>query len=242
MFGSRGSKVFEGLAMVLAVLSLLWAGILATGTKGELCVPALMLAGVSICCRGVGSFQKNSRGLAFGFVLLFAVGVYVTWRIYSSQVTLLARYDWYLLCLLFAGLFFGRFVFDSDRRATIVVLALVCLGLGNFVAAIWQLKVDPEWIPLSLMGFTRPLGGGGISGFYVLHNHLAGYLELVAPLVLAIAVTAVETAFILPSHSYFQSRVHISAAAVTVFTVIAAVRIPATVSAILVTETFTPRL
>jgi len=188
MFGLRGSKVFEGLAMVLAVLSLLWAGILATGTKGEWCVPALMLAGVSICCRGLGSFQKNSRGLALGFVLLFAVGVYVTWRIYSSQVTLLARYDWYLLCLLFAGLFFGRFVFDSDRRATIVVLVLVCLGLGNFVAAIWQLKVDPEWIPLSLMGFTRPLGGGGISGFYVLHNHLAGYLELVGPLILAIAV------------------------------------------------------
>ena len=48
MFGLRGSKVFEGLAMVLAVLSLLWAGILATGTKGEWCVPALMLAGVSI--------------------------------------------------------------------------------------------------------------------------------------------------------------------------------------------------
>jgi O-antigen ligase len=113
---------------------------------------------------------------------VLAFCTYVGIRYFQAEVEYAARIDW-TRCLVYTALFFVV-LNNAHRKSSIQILVGVLLVVGVAVSAyaIWQFIADSNFV----YALRRPeqYDGRG-SGTYICPNHLAGFLELLAPVAIA---------------------------------------------------------
>jgi O-antigen ligase len=118
-----------------------------------------------------------SSALFFGYVLLRAI---------YSPVAYLAWFDEYMvLGALIVYLITACYFTDPRRRVWLLLVLLVIAG-ANLAVAARQFTVGDDYMFSGFIRSTAYRGRG--SGFYICPDHLAGFLEVVGSLSLAIAI------------------------------------------------------
>jgi O-antigen ligase len=180
------------LLIILVLLGYLWLGVVGTGTKVVFQWPGLLLLG---CGFAILPFVRlGTRQISASVLCHFAVAALFTYmlaRAWVSPVFYLARLDIILIISLF-GIYVAFATCLSHSRARLIFIFLILsLGVTNTCIAIYQLKVDQSFNILP--GYERQGAGGQLSmpgGFYNLHPHFAGFLEIAALLGIAIGLFA----------------------------------------------------
>ncbi len=111
---------------------------------------------------------------------------YAIWRAYTAELKFPAREE--LLQILFAALLFLVVVNNLYGQESVRSLSFCLVGLAMIVA-MYGLY---QWLrPSNLVwGFERPLSyQGRASGTFFCPNHMAGFLEMIMPIGLALTVT-----------------------------------------------------
>lgn len=110
---------------------------------------------------------------------------YILWRAANSPVEYLARTDFYMvLACLVVYLITVLSLRDPKVRMCILV-CLFTLAVAEVMIGIWQFVHADEWMPF---GFIRQRAVNRASGTFISSIHLAGFLEVVAPFALALAL------------------------------------------------------
>lgn len=117
-----------------------------------------------------------SRAIDLGVAGLFqAAPQWSTLSIYPHDTwTAIFKYLAYV-----GGFLIAAHVFDSRKRKSLLISALILLGFFEAGYALYQYLTDSNRI----FTYSSPYGLG--AGTYINHNHLAGMLEMVTPFVLA---------------------------------------------------------
>ena len=122
-------------------------------------------------------FCLASAALFFGYIL---------WRAIVSPVVYIAWYDEYMvLGALIVYLLVACYLTDPRRRVWLL-LVLLAIAVVNLVVAARQFSGGDDYM---LNGFIRSAAYRGRgSGLYICPDHLAGFLEVVGSLALALAI------------------------------------------------------
>lgn len=144
-----------------AVLLLIWAGLLFRGRKPR--IHWSPLAWPLLGLIAIGAFQIIFRESAYS---------------YLTRTELLKLIVYFILFFLFMQAFRDR------ADLTQVAGFLVLLGFAVALLAIIQHFTSQG----EIFWFRRPLSGGDVFGPYVNRNHFAGFIELVAPVGMALLV------------------------------------------------------
>ncbi len=119
-------------------------------------------------------------------VLLFTG--YVLWRALNSDVAYLARQDVVFGATAFIGWVLTAARYEKPRHRFALVVVWSLLIVANLGMGLYQKFVNTEANPLSFLQFRRDFADAVFGGFFPNSNHLCGFLELTAFIVLAIAV------------------------------------------------------
>ncbi|MCP4849845.1 MAG: hypothetical protein GY899_18050 [Verrucomicrobiaceae bacterium] len=172
--------MMRGLLIFLFALGYLWLGVFGTGTKVVFQWPGMLLFGcgfVLLPFTRRGSLVNSASAPCFMLVIVLLA--YMVARAWLSPVFYLARLDIILVITIF-GVYVAFSTCLSDTRARLIFLLLfLLLGAANTFCAVYQLKVDPGFTMLP--GYERQGAGGQLNmpgGFYNLHPHFAGFLEV----------------------------------------------------------------
>lgn len=184
--------MIRAMLIIFFALGYLWLGLFGTGTKLVFQWPGLLLFGCGFVL--LPFIQRKSILPTCSVPCLIFVTLllgYMVSRAFLSPVFYLARGD-----IIFVITVFGAYVafvtcFSDNRPRLIFIFLLLLLGAANTVCAVYQLKVDAGFTMLP--GYERQGAGGQLnmpSGFYNLHPHFAGFLEIPFLLGSAIAIFA----------------------------------------------------
>ncbi len=185
----RVIRALELFLLTLFVAGLLLIGVFATWTDSA---PFWIGAPLLWLCAGGGliTLLVPLRG-AVSKACAAAMGVfaaYIIARAGMSEVKYLARPD-----LVFAITAFLAWVsvvtcFTTPKKRYVLLIALFLLVAANFGMGLYQRYVDPTANALSFKGFERNYSDAVFGGFYPNSNHLAGFMELIGFIALALAV------------------------------------------------------
>lgn len=120
---------------------------------------------------------------ASGFVLGFMI--YATVRYFQADVEYVARLEW--LRMLVYGWIFFLIINNLHRQESLQVLVAVVLAVGTVISAyaLYQFLSGSQLV----YGFERPAAYRGRgSGTFICPNHLAGFVEMLLPVALAVLV------------------------------------------------------
>lgn len=160
LFGAVRVREFEIIQGLTALATLLWAIRLWTREEHRLLLPP------------------------FAFVVAIFLG-YALWHYTRADVQYVARLEVNRV-ITYAALFF--IILDSLNRqewSQAIVVTVVFVGMAMAMYAVYQYVTGSKWIYHTPQ---PPMYYGRASGPYVCPNHLAGYLAMVIPLGLSLAV------------------------------------------------------
>lgn len=179
------------LLIIFVILGYLWLAVIGNGSKIVFQWPGLLLLG---CGFVVLPFTRRSREIAVPMLCHLAVAalfIYMVARAWGSPVFYLARLD-IILGLVFFGVYVAFSTCLTRRGDRLIFIFLILfLGVSNTVVAIYQLKVDLDFNVLP--GYQRQGSGGQLlrpSGFFNIHPHFAGFLEIAVLFGVAIGLFA----------------------------------------------------
>ena len=143
-------------------------------------IPGVVLAGALIL---PGLWRRTTVWMP-GLVAMFVVTVYFALRAAFSPVWDLGKTDLLLVCAGGVSLLAGTHLRRSQAGVRVVIGGMVVLFLVNLGVALFQGMVDPAY------AFLRAPREGhvGVSGLFWHRNYLAGMLELIVPVFLAVAL------------------------------------------------------
>ena len=164
-----------------------WAAAVAYGHGFEfqrmvVAIPGVVLAGLFVLPRIL-----KGRGLWMpGLILLGGAGVYFGIRALNSPVWDLGKMDALLVCLGLLSALLGAALAGSKRAIWVFLGGLVVLFLANAGVAVVQATSDPAYAFLRMARVAQ----NGVSGLFWHRNYLAGFLELVVPVFLGVALVS----------------------------------------------------
>lgn len=132
-----------------------------------------------VCCQEHRVFWPP---ISFGVTAFMA---YAAWCYSEAPVEYVARQE--LLRVLVYGALFLVFVANLHRQEAgqLVAFGLIFIAMGISLYALYQFLTKSEMV----WWFTRPAGYyGRASGTYINPNHLAGFLEMVLPMGIALTL------------------------------------------------------
>ncbi len=180
----------RALLIILVLLGYLWLAVIGTGAKVVFQWPGLLLLGCGFVM--LPFVRRPRRQISASVLCHFAVAALFTYmviRAWMSPVFYLARIDIILIFTLF-GVYVAFATCLSNSRARLIFIFLILLlGVSNTFIAVYQLKVDLGFNVLP--GYERQGSGGQLlrpSGFFNLHPHFAGFLEIAVLLGIAIGL------------------------------------------------------
>ena len=177
---------------IVVLLGYLWIGVVGTGTKVVFQWPGLLLLGFGFVMLPL--IRRKDRKLStplFCYLAVAALLTYMLTRAWVSPVFYLARLDIILLITLFGFYTVFSTCLSGSRARLAFVFLLLLLGVANTCLAVYQLKVDLGFNVLP--GYGRQGSGGQLlrpGGFFNLHPHFAGFLEISVLLGIAIGFFA----------------------------------------------------
>jgi O-antigen ligase len=119
-------------------------------------------------------------------VLLFTA--YIMWRGLHSDVAYLARQDVVFGATAFIGWVLTAVRYERPRHRFALIAAWSLLIMGNLAMGYYQKYVSDSANALGFLGFKRDPMDAVFGGFFPNSNHLCGFMELSAFILLAIAV------------------------------------------------------
>ncbi|MDQ8188872.1 O-antigen ligase family protein [Roseibacillus persicicus] len=140
-------------------------------------LPFLVVGSLLVCLSAASALS--------GWLLIsaFLGGGYFILRAAYSPVWDLARKDVVLLTCALSALVAGACSFRYKLGSNMFLVTLIFLLIGHGVVAFYQGVVDSSY---SFLGSAR-VDRVGVSGFYYHRNYFAGFLEISAPLFVALA-------------------------------------------------------
>jgi len=167
------------LLIIFIFFGCLWLAVIGNGSKVVFQWPGLLLLGSAFVLL---PFTRRNREVSLPMSCRFAVVALFTYmvaRAGMSPVFYLARLDVIIILTLFGIYVVFATCFSHCRIRLIFIFLILLLGVSNTVVAIYQLKVDLGFNILP--GYERQGSGGQLlrpSGFFNLHPHFAGFLEV----------------------------------------------------------------
>lgn len=188
MRGGGSSERVAGVNILLAVLlaaSLALIQCLIGGTRFVYSFPSYALVGIAAVLSAAGLRRAASKpaALCIGSAILLAG--YVTLRAWLSPLPYLARQDLFLAPAALAVYLLFALYLTSSRTRLWVLAALLAVGVAHVLVGMAQFRWKTGFM---LFGFERIDVSPRASGMLISGNHLAGYLEAVALLALALTV------------------------------------------------------
>ena len=182
-------RALDTISFGLCLLGWLLLGVFGTWKEAApFWIGAPLLWAAALC--GLFTLQWGLRGklsrACLVSVLVFTG--YVMWRALTSDVTWLARQDVVFGATAFIGWVLTAARYEKPRHRFALVVVWSLLIAANLGMGLYQKYVNDEANPLSFLGFRRDSGDAVFGGFFPNSNHLCGFLELTAFIVLAIAV------------------------------------------------------
>ena len=171
-----GSLLLGGIAWTQACLG---------GTRPAFAYPGYLLlaaAGLlSVILIGTKTSQPNgglllSTGVFFSYLLVRGFFSPLPFLATSNALLILAALITYTLSAVFL---------TGTRTRLVLIAGLVILEAGHLWLGLTQFVSGNKWL---LFDYIRPDYGSRASGFYVCPNHLAGFLEMLALMLLAIGL------------------------------------------------------
>jgi O-antigen ligase len=170
--------------------ALLFAGIACTqvalgGTRPAYAYPGYFLVGIAGLLSGLGiGFKRVVPGwgillcstLFFGYLLV---------RSLFSPLQFLATANLFLIVAALTTYFLSAALVTGVRTRLVLIGGFLLLEIGHLWVGLIQYISGNDFL---LFGFVRPDYGSRASGFYVCPNHLAGFLETLGFLLLALAL------------------------------------------------------
>ncbi|MBW0000114.1 MAG: O-antigen ligase family protein [Verrucomicrobia bacterium] len=186
---SRGS--FAGLGLGAGVLvvgvfaAIAWIQLRIGGTRPIFAFPGyLVLAGTGLVSLGLRRGPARANGLCL--VATVAFGGYLLARTLTSPLEYLARTDLFLILAALVVYSLAALFCTAPRQRLLFLSGSLLLALGHVGVGLVQFIKDHRFLPF---GYERVDDyGTRASGFYVNPNHLAGLLECVATMAIAVAV------------------------------------------------------
>lgn len=170
----------------LFLLGFITLASLGAWTKLALQWPAyfvLALGGLLTLIRLPKRFKFTPSGLCLLSAFLFAV--YIGLRAWLSPVEYLARQDLLILASCLVGYTTIALHVEHPKYRRWFAIAVGILLVANFAIGIYQSQHDRTWSPLTWLGYARENGQKNAGGFYHSENHLAGFIECSAFILLA---------------------------------------------------------
>jgi O-antigen ligase len=184
----QNRKIFSGAALLVGILML--GGIVLTqvclgGTRPALAYPGFLL----VACAGLASISLiGAKRNAPGWGLLVWTGIFFGYLIVRglfSPLTFLATANALLILSALIAYTLSAAIFTSPRSRFWLIGGFICLEAGHLWLGLTQSIFGNKWL---VFDYVRPDYGSRASGFYTCPNHLAGFLETLALLLLAIGL------------------------------------------------------
>ena len=155
------------------------------GTRPAFAYPGYLLLG----CAGLLSIVLiGAKRCAPSWALLLSTGLffgYLLVRGYFSPLQFLATTNALLILAALITYTLGAVFLTGVRTRLLMIIGFVSLEAGHLWMGLTQFVSGNKWL---LFDYLRPDYGSRASGFYVCPNHLAGFLETLALLLLAVGL------------------------------------------------------
>ncbi|MED5587146.1 MAG: O-antigen ligase family protein [Verrucomicrobiota bacterium] len=178
--------------VIVILLGYLWIGVAGTGTKVVFQWPGLILLGIGfVMLPLIRCKDRRASPPLFCSLAVVALFAYMVTRASMSPVSYLARIDVILALTLFGFYIVFSTCLSGSRARLCFLFLLLLLGIANTCIAVYQLQVDLGFNILP--GYERQGSGGQLlrpGGFFNLHPHFAGFLEITVLFGVAIGVFA----------------------------------------------------
>ncbi|HYZ72147.1 MAG TPA: hypothetical protein VE641_03665, partial [Chthoniobacterales bacterium] len=189
LFSGRFHKriISSGFGILVGVLMLggmAWTQVCLGGTRPALAYPGFLLVAFAGLF-SVPLFSTNryppgwgiflSTSLFFGYLLIRSV---------FSPLPFLAGSNALLIIAALVTYTFSAIIFASVRARLLLLGGFLCLEASQLWIGLTQFVSGNKWLAF---GYLRPASyGSRASGFYTCPDHLAGFLEMLALLLLAV--------------------------------------------------------
>ena len=182
--------IFSWLNFLIAALlfgGIVWIQVWLGGTRPAHAYPGYLLVGGAGALSALAVGHKRSipnwgallcTSLFFGYLLI---------RTWFSPVRFLANVNLLLILAALTTYFLSAALLTGSRTRLVLVSGFVLLEIGHLWVGLIQYVLGNNFLPF---GYVRPDYGSRASGFYVCPNHLAGFLECLALLLLTFALFA----------------------------------------------------
>ncbi|HEX2747596.1 MAG TPA: O-antigen ligase family protein [Verrucomicrobiales bacterium] len=182
-------RALDTLSFGLCLLGWLLLGVFGTWKEAApFWIGAPLLWAAALC--GLFTLHWGLRGklsrLCMVSVLIFTG--YVIWRALRSDVAYLARQDVVFGATAFIGWVLTASRYERPRHRFALIIAWSLLILANLGMGLYQVYVNDSANPLGFLGFKRDAQDATFGGFYPNSNHLCGFMELAAFILLSITV------------------------------------------------------
>lgn len=192
----KSPSAFTPLIYCLVVASIVITHVLVGGSRLLFSIPGYVFVGVAAVTAGVISFRRSYVGpRAVPLVCGVAFAGYISIRSYFSPVEYLARNDRYMAMGALLVYLLTAFHITKPKQRIGMVIALLFLAAVDFGTGLIQFVRNDNFMLLSSVpdGFGipqifRPDYGARSSGFLGCPNHLAGFLETLG--IVALALTS----------------------------------------------------
>ena len=182
-------RALDTISFSLCLLGWLLLGVFGTWKEAApFWIGAPLLWAAALC--GLFTLHWGLRGklsrACLASVLVFTG--YIMWRALNSDVAWLARQDVVFGATAFIGWVLTAVRYEKRRHRFALIVVWSLLIAANLGMGLYQKYVNQEANPLSFLGFRHDSEDAVFGGFFPNSNHLCGFLELTAFIVLAIAV------------------------------------------------------
>jgi O-antigen ligase len=186
-----GSLVLGGIA---------WTQVCLGGTRPAFSYPGFLLLG----CAGLLSLILTGTKRCWpSWGLLFTAGLFFSYlllRGFFSPLPFLATSNALLILAALITYTLSAAFLTGVRTRSLLIVGFVFLETGHLWMGLTQFVSGNKWL---LFDYLRPDYGSRASGFYVCPNHLAGFLEMLALMLLAIGLFGRVSTWLRVSCLYF---------------------------------------